>query len=303
MSSNKLAKKVVPKVNKKTTSEPIKEEVVDHTPVEESSESDSKVPKTKKKGGKQDATKNVKDAATDVATDAAKENAVKEEETQGTHPETHKEASAHAPVSVEKMIDDILERKKAENKTLKEDLKMLRDLKATWNRQLRQLKTTKKRREVSRDGTKRKPSGFAQPTPIKEPLCDFLGQEHGSLAARTDVTREVIQYIGKEKLEQVGNRRYIVLNEPLTKLFGSPEERLQTMKERKEFLRLEVENFPNKETKKFEKLKRKYEKCEVTDRVSYFNVQTHLNKHFYKKNKVPESTKIESAPMVATAMA
>lgn len=198
--------------------------------------------------------------------------------------------------SVDKMIDAFLERKRAESKSLKDDLKMLRELKAAWNRQVRQFKTNnKKRREVNRGGANRSPSGFAQPTRVKDALCDFLGIDRGSSVARTDVTRQVIKYITDHNLKEAGNGRNIIPDETLERLVGGAEERYRTMEERKAFLKDMSERYPNKE-----EWKEKYEKCVVTDQLTYFNLQVHLSKHFYKNEKKRAAD--ESAP-VATVTA
>ena len=69
--------------------------------------------------------------------------------------------------------------------------------------QLKQLeKTVKKeikqhKKEVIKKQSKgnRKPSGFAEASPISDDLCDFMGRDHGTNMARTDVTKFICNYI------------------------------------------------------------------------------------------------------------
>lgn len=52
-------------------------------------------------------------------------------------------------------------------------------------------------------------SGFAAPVPISKALCEFLGVEHGTRMARTDVTRRVNAYIKENDLQSPEDRRVI----------------------------------------------------------------------------------------------
>ena len=47
----------------------------------------------------------------------------------------------------------------------------------------------------------RKPSGFAAASTISIELCDFMGKEHGSSIARTDVTKFICNYIRLNSFE------------------------------------------------------------------------------------------------------
>ena len=62
---------------------------------------------------------------------------------------------------------------------------------------------------------KRQPSGFAKPTKLSDDLCDFLGVPHDTLMARTDVTRDLNNYIKANNLQDPNDRRKII---PDTKL-------------------------------------------------------------------------------------
>jgi len=67
----------------------------------------------------------------------------------------------------------------------------------------------------------RKPSGFATPSKISTELCDFMGKEHGSEVARTEVTQYIIGYI-KEK--NLGQSKKIQPDDKLKELLGTTEE-------------------------------------------------------------------------------
>jgi|SRR6478609_665793 len=185
------------------------------------------------------------------------------------------------PMSVEKLFADLLNRKKEQGRMLREEVQMLRELKMAFNRQMRDMNKKKKNnRQSNKDGTQKKPSGFAQPSRIREALCDFLGLEHGSSIARTEVTGRVIEYIQGNELEDKTNRRNIVPDDALEKLVGNAEERLRTMEARKKELEEISARFPDDEKKR-----EKAEKCVVTDKLTYFNLQVHLNKHFIKEDR------------------
>jgi|TARA_B110000037_G_scaffold220572_1_gene288838 chromatin remodeling complex protein RSC6 len=115
----------------------------------------------------------------------------------------------------------------------------VRGLEKTVGKQMRAFQ-----REAKKNKNKgnRKPSGFAVPTPISKELCDFMGKEYGSKAARTEVTQYIIQYIKDNKLQWNENRKIIKPNTPLKNLLA---------------------------TKK-------------NDEVTYFNIQRYMNRHFIK---------------------
>jgi chromatin remodeling complex protein RSC6 len=57
--------------------------------------------------------------------------------------------------------------------------------------------------------TKSKPSGFEKPTPISDELAVFFGRELGSLMARTEVSKQIHDYVMQQKLQNAANRRII----------------------------------------------------------------------------------------------
>lgn len=88
----------------------------------------------------------------------------------------------------------------------------------------------------------RAPSGFVKPTKITNELADFLGKDHGTLMARTDVTKQMTAYIRANSLQDKKNGRIIL---PDTKL-------------------------------------RKLLKLTDADALTYFNLQKYMSPHFEK---------------------
>lgn len=66
----------------------------------------------------------------------------------------------------------------------------------------------------------RKLCGFARLTLVSNDMCDFLKQPHGSEVSRTDVTKTLIGYIKANALQNPDNKRQILPDETLYKLFG-----------------------------------------------------------------------------------
>lgn len=200
-------------------------------------------------------------------------------------------SSSSAPVTdapvvpLEKQMNDILNHKQSQLQDLKKEIAMIKTLIHNYRREQRNQKKHKKRRDpLKSDGTPRDPSGFARPTLIKDELCDFLGLDHGTRIARTDVTKKVIEYIKAKGLEMPGNKRVILTDEVLEKLIGGADQRLKTMQDRKKIK-------PN---------------TEVTDQLTYFNLQVHFNPFFIKDEKRKGTTSgasTSSEPVVASASA
>lgn len=125
--------------------------------------------------------------------------------------------------------------------TLKSDFKTLaksveRELKAA------QKASAKKRRSSGN----RQPSGFIKPTLITDELATFLGKSSGTEMARTEVSKEINQYIRENKLQDAQNGRIIRPDSKLKKLLrvGNDEE------------------------------------------LTYFNLQRYMKHHFVKKDAV-----------------
>lgn len=88
----------------------------------------------------------------------------------------------------------------------------------------------------------RQPSGFVRPALISDELAVFLGKPIGTEMARTDVSKEINQYIRTNKLQDEKNGRQINADAKLTALL----------------------------------------KLEGTDSLTYFNLQRYMKHHFVK---------------------
>jgi chromatin remodeling complex protein RSC6 len=89
----------------------------------------------------------------------------------------------------------------------------------------------------------RKKSGFALPVSISDDLCEFMELEKGSKVARTQVTQYLSTYIKDNNLINPENKKIIIPDAKLTKLLGD----------------------------------------DISDiELTYFNIQTFMNKHFLK---------------------
>ena len=112
-----------------------------------------------------------------------------------------------------------------------------------------QKKTERELKNAQKVGSKRKrktgarqPSGFVKPTLISNELADFLGKDHGSELARTEVTREINAYIRANKLQDPANGRKINPDSKLKKLLS----------------------------------------IKADDELTYFNLQRYMSPHFQK---------------------
>ena len=106
----------------------------------------------------------------------------------------------------------------------------------------RELKAAKKvGRKKKRTGN-RQPSGFVKPTKISNELASFLNKPKGTEMARTEVTREINNYIRENKLQDPKNGRHILADKKLKTLL----------------------------------------KLKNTDELTYFNLQRYMSPHFAK---------------------
>jgi chromatin remodeling complex protein RSC6 len=82
----------------------------------------------------------------------------------------------------------------------------------------RELKNAQKASKKKRSSGNKKPSGFIKPTKISDELTVFLGKEKGIELSRTDVSKEIKQYIDSHKLQDPVNGRNILPDTKLAKL-------------------------------------------------------------------------------------
>ena len=90
--------------------------------------------------------------------------------------------------------------------SLKSDVKVLS--KTIYREQKLASKSSKVKGQRKVSAT-RKPSGFVKPTLISDELAKFLGKNVGSEMARTDVSKEINQYIRSNNLQDTQNGRKI----------------------------------------------------------------------------------------------
>merc|ERR1711991_591631 len=91
-------------------------------------------------------------------------------------------------------------------------------LEKTVSRELKAAQKSSKRSRRS-SGT-RAPSGFVKPTRISDELATFLGKAIGCEMARTEVSKEINQYIRSKSLQDKENGRKIPPDAALTKLLN-----------------------------------------------------------------------------------
>jgi chromatin remodeling complex protein RSC6 len=115
----------------------------------------------------------------------------------------------------------------------------------------RELKASQKQSvKRKRKAGNRAPSGFVKPTLISDELANFLEKPSGSEMARTEVTRDINKYIRTNNLQDKENGRKI-----------NPDKKLSTLL-----------------------------KLNVTDELTYFNLQRYMSPHFAKANKALVAT-------------
>ena len=140
-------------------------------------------------------------------------------------------------------IFDTLQNLKETMSTLNKKIKILE--KHTQKQQKQFLRMQQKQKRE-----KKKPSGFATPTPISKSLCNFLDKPYGTQVARTEVTKYIVQYIKDHNLQNKENRKLI-----------NPDTKLRSL--------LEIK---------------------PKDTLNYFNLQSFMNKHFIKNQHKKQSS-------------
>ena len=98
------------------------------------------------------------------------------------------------------------------------------ELKALERKTAKELKVVQKLNSKRKQKKNRAPSGFVKPSPISNELAEFLGKPQGSEMARTDVTREINQYIRANSLQDKENGRKINPDTKLKDLLKIPDD-------------------------------------------------------------------------------
>lgn len=107
----------------------------------------------------------------------------------------------------------------------------------------------KKTHKSNTPTTHRKPSGFAKPSAVTRELCEFVNKPEGSLIARTEVTKTLVNYIKEHNLvvNTKGEKQKIIPDNKLQKLLNiGPDE---------------------------------------SDDLTYFTIQKYMNQHFLSTKK------------------
>jgi chromatin remodeling complex protein RSC6 len=84
----------------------------------------------------------------------------------------------------------------------------------------REIKVLQKNSKKRKANSNRQPSGFVKPTLISKDLAKFLGKEDGVEMARTEVSKEINQYIRANSLQDKDNGRIILADDKLKKLLN-----------------------------------------------------------------------------------
>ena len=112
----------------------------------------------------------------------------------------------------------------------------------------RELKNSQKASAKKRKNSgNRQPSGFIKPTLISDELAKFLGKAVGTEMARTEVSKEINDYVHAKGLQDKSNGRIILADASLSKLLN----------------------------------------LQSTDQLTYFNLQRYLKHHFIKATPAP----------------
>ena len=115
----------------------------------------------------------------------------------------------------------------------------------------RELKQAQKAGRKKRKSGNRAPSGFVKPTKISNELAKFLNKPTGTEMARTEVTREINNYIRENKLQDPKNGRHILADKKLKTLL----------------------------------------KLKASDELTYFNLQRFMSPHFAKASSSVTASK------------
>tara|TARA_B100001564_G_C20581164_1_gene643210 strand:+ start:482 stop:1024 length:543 start_codon:yes stop_codon:yes gene_type:complete len=149
---------------------------------------------------------------------------------------------AEKPSSLHKIQDKFNEM----DKRIHEIYKSLKDLQAyskSFAKDFNSLSKQLNKLEKHKAKTSARPlSGFAIPTKLSDELYKFLNIQPGTMIARKDVTKMMNNYIVENSCRDDKDKRKIIPNEELKKLFG----------------------------------------CEDNTQITYFNLQTYMKKHYVK---------------------
>lgn len=167
-------------------------------------------------------------------------------------PPVVEEETTETDVAVPTLADafgDVLNQLSEWRRTITTLTAQVRALRARAEREVKTAQKQSRRRKSNR-----KPSGFVKPTLISSELAKFLGKPAGTEMARTEVTREINQYIRANQLQDKTNGRIIHPDAKLRKLL----------------------------------------KLSKNDELTYFNLQRFMSPHFAKATATTTSAPEET---------
>jgi upstream activation factor subunit UAF30 len=151
--------------------------------------------------------------------------------------------SQDAPVVEVDRFVVVLERLQRFAAEIKDTITLVKSLQKDYQKAQKTSSKKTKKSSSSTSTKPRTPSGFAKPTKLSDDLCNFLGVATGSQMARTEVTRVINDYIKKNSLQDINDKRTIVPDGKLLSIL----------------------------------------KLGEGDKLTYFNLQTYIKHHFQKE--------------------
>lgn len=125
--------------------------------------------------------------------------------------------------SMKQRFERLIKAKQDLMNDLKREVQELKKMQRDHEHALKEASKRSRKKRVRDENSTRKPSGFASPVVVSDELYSFLerfGVKKGDPIARTDVTRYVTTYIKDNDLQNHENRREILPDTVLQKLFG-----------------------------------------------------------------------------------
>lgn len=127
-------------------------------------------------------------------------------------------------VNLDDRFDTLISQLKTIQGTVKSAISDTRQLQKDTRRAIKDARKNRRKPKDDPNKPKRAPSGFAKPSLISPELCVFLGQDEGTLMARTEVTKYVTKYIKDNNLQNPENKRHILPDSTLKKLLNVNDE-------------------------------------------------------------------------------
>jgi upstream activation factor subunit UAF30 len=127
-------------------------------------------------------------------------------------------------VDLDARYETVISQLKNAQQIVKSALAETRQLQKDTRRAIKDARKNRRKPKDDPNKPKRAPSGFAKPSLISEELCKFLGQDEGTMMARTEVTKYVTKYIKDNNLQNPDNKRHILPDSTLKKLLNVNDE-------------------------------------------------------------------------------